>query len=246
MTLLAYPVPNKQRSVDICKAFIAGAPKSATGDVFFGVNHGNIAPYLRAKALGRDWYYIDNAYFDKVRNVYFRVTKCALQRRGDEPSTGERFKALDIEVKPWRTDLGNDLLLCEQNANFMAAAVGYKGDWLKNTARMLEIAELPFRIKPRPWNPDKHKVYRALLDDIDNVHMVITHSSGSALTALLEGVPAISEAGAARLYTGPLTRENISNPPRPDNREALFNALADGQFTLDEMRSGYAWKVLNP
>lgn len=248
MTLLAYPVPNKQRSVDICNAFIKGAPKDAQGDVFFGVNHGNVAPYLRAKALGRTFWYIDNSYLDAVRNVYFRVTKNALQRRGDEPSTGERFASLKIPVKPWREHLGADLLLCEQNQNFMAVAVGYKGDWLRKTTLLLEDMELPFRVRPRHWNSDKHTVYLNLLEDINenDIRMVITHSSGSALTALLEGVPAISQAGAARLYTGPLTRENILNWQRPENRMALFNSLADGQFTLDEMRSGYAWKVLNP
>ena len=250
MTLLAYPVPNKQRSVDICKAFIQGAPKDAVGDVFFGVNGGNVAPYLRAKALGRDWYYIDNAYHDAVRNIYFRVTKNALQRRGDEPSTGERFAALKIPVSPCVPEdrLGSQLLLCEQNENFMHCAVGYRGNWAKDTAAALRQMDLPYGIKVRSWNPDKHVVYRSLLEEFSRgtIRAIVTHSSGSAITALLAGVPAISQAGAARLYTGPLTRENILNWTRPDNRMSLFNSLADGQFTLDEMRSGYAWKVLNP
>lgn len=248
--LIAYPVVNKQRSADICKAFIQGAPKDAVGDVFFGVNHSNVAPYLRAKALGRDFFYCDNAYHDAVRNIYFRVTKNALQRRGDEPSTGERFAALKIPVSPWVPEdrLGSQLLLCEQNENFMHCAVGYRGNWARDTAAALRQMDLPFGIKVRSWNPDKHTVYRSLLDEFSRgtIRMIVTHSSGSALTALLAGVPAISQAGAARLYTGPLTRENILNWTRPDNRMSLFNSLADGQFTLDEMRSGYAWKVLNP
>lgn len=242
MGLIAHPVPGKQKAVDICNAFIKGAPRGAEGDVFFGVNHGNVAPYLRAKALRRDWYYIDNSYFDKHRGVYFRVTKCALQRTGLEKSDGARFDRLGVSIKPWRKDLGNEILLCEQNDNFMAAAVGYKGNWAKNTmAKLAEYSTL-FKVRLRPWNPDKVKTALALLDDLKNLRCVVTHSSASAITAMLEGVPAISEAGAARNFTGPLTRDAILNLPRPDNREQLAWALADGMFTMDEIRSGEAWE----
>lgn len=244
MAIAAHPVPGKMKAVLICKAFIDGAPKDANGDVFFGVNHGNIAPYLRAKALGRDWFYIDNAYLDKHRGTYFRVTKNALQCRGDEPSDGTRFHALGVEIKPWRETLGDTLLLCEQNDNFMAAAVGYKGNWRRNTLAKLAAMKLPYKIRVRPWNPDKKQNAVTLLHELPTLRAVITHSSGAAITALLEGVPAISESGAASRLTGPLTRENIMSWQRPTNREQFAWALADNMWTLDEIRSGKAWEAL--
>ena len=245
MALIAHPVPGKMKAVIICKAFIDGAPKTANGDVFFGVNHGNLAPYLRAKALGRDWYYVDNAYFDKCRGTYFRVAKNALQCSGAEPSDGERFRKLDVEIKPWREPLGDTLLVCEQNDNFMATAVGYKGNWRRNTLAKLAAMKHPYKVRVRPWNPDKHQNAVTLQHELPSLRAVITHSSGAAITALLEGVHAISESGAARLLTGPLTQDNLLDWKRPANREAFAWALADNMWTLDEIRNGEAWAWLN-
>ena len=245
MALTAWPVPGKMKAVLICKAFIDGAPVRAEGDVFFGVNHGNLAPYLRAKALGRNWWYVDNSYVDKHRGTYFRVTKCGLQCSGADPSDGTRFRALGIEIKPWRETLGDTLLVCEQNDNFMATAVGYKGNWRRNTLAVLAAMKLPYKIRVRPWNPDKHQNAVMLLQELPTLRAVITHSSGSAITALLEGVPAISESGAANRLTGPLTRDNILNWARPTNREQFASALADNMWTLDEIRRGVAWAWLH-
>ena len=245
MALIAHPVPGKLKAQLICKAFIDGAPKNAQGDVFFGVNHGNLAPYLRAKALGRDWYYLDNTYFDKHRGMYFRVTKNALQCSGAESSDGKRFRSMGVEIKPWRETLGDTLLLCEQNDNFMATAVGYKGNWRRNTLATLMMLKPPYKVRLRPWNPDKKQNAITLLHELPGLRAVITHSSGSAITALLEGTPAISESGAARLLTGPLTRENLLHWTRPSNREQFAWALADNMWTLDEIRNGEAWAWLN-
>jgi hypothetical protein len=76
--------------------------------------------------------------------------------------------------------------------------------------------------------------------------MVVTWSSASAITALLEGVPAISESGAANAITGDLTAENVANPRRPsiEDRAAFAGVLADNEFTLDEYRDGTAWRWL--
>lgn len=246
--IIGYPVPGKEKARIICQAFIDGAPHDAEGDVFFGVNHGNHAAYLRAKALGRPWFYVDNAYFDRCRGVYFRVTRNALQCNGADPSDGKRFEHLGISIKPWRVDSKptNTLLVCEQNANFMAAAVGYKGGWLTNTLSALRGLGLPHPIKVRPWNPDKAKLAIALLDQLPTTHMVITHSSASAITAMLEGVPAISQSGAAAVLTGKsMTFADISLPRHPSGREQFAATLADNQFTLDEIRRGMAWQWLN-
>ena len=245
MAIVAWPVPGKVKAINFCNDFIKGAPKNAEGNIFFGVTHGNVAPYLRAKALGRTWWYGDNSYFDKHRGTYFRVTKNALQCRGDEPSDGTRFRALGVEIKPWRETLGDTLLVCEQNDNFMAAAVGYKGNWRRNTLAALAAMKLPYKIRVRPWNPDKHQNAVTLLQELPTLRAVITHSSGAAITALLEGVPAISESGAASRLTGPLTRENIMSWQRPTNREQFAWALADNMWTLDEIRKGAAWRHLN-
>ncbi len=248
MKLSCYPVPGKIKSDTICKAFVFGAPRSAAGAVFFGTE-GQMSAYQRAKAGTTPWYYIDNSYFDKHRGTYFRVTKCALQvNPAGRQSNGKRFDKLQIEVKPWRTvTLGDDILICPQSDNFMKSTIGFPYDWAAETMEMLRAWNIK-HVRLRPWNRDKAKVSLALQDDLKNLRLLITHSSASAITALLEGIPAIStgDNAAACQIGGPFTEENILDPVRAhyDERLRFAQVLADNQFTLEEFRDGTAWRQL--
>lgn len=261
MGLICYPVPGKEKSRLICRAFETGAPKSATGSVFFGTE-GVMDAYQRAKA--GTWWYIDNAYFDRCRGTYFRVTKNALQvdiRAGIGPvspmgrpsplwiksSTGDRFRQLGITIKPMREQLGSKILVIPQSDSFMKSTLGKPGDWTRDTLHHLKVFGVPEAdIKVRPWLRDKKRAYIELREDLKDAKLVVTWSSASAITALLEGVPAISESGAATWITGPLVADLVHRPLMPSLAErAQFAAvLADNQFTLDEFRDGTAWRWL--
>ena len=82
MALTCYPVPHKEKSRVICRAFEFGAPAKAKGSVFFGTE-GQMTAYQRALVRAKEgrepFWYIDNAYTDAHRGQYFRVTKNALQ-----------------------------------------------------------------------------------------------------------------------------------------------------------------------
>lgn len=251
VALTLYPVPGKEKSRLICAAFAAGAPKHATGAVFFGTE-GQMQNFRRAQQ--GTWWYIDNSYFDKHRGIYFRVTKNALQvdPRG-KTSTGERFAKLGIDIKPWRETLGPDTLLCPQSDDFMKSTLGLKDfDWVTETFRVLdgwrEYGKPGLPIRVRPWNRDKKAAAVTLEQELPKCRLIISHSSSASLTALMEGVPSISTGPTAAAYhlTGPLTREAFLNPPRPslEDRQSFFNVLADNQFTLEEFRNGTAWRWL--
>jgi len=242
MTLRMWPVPGKEKSNLICRAFYAGAPRWAIGCVFFGTE-GVMDAFQAAKKSGEPWWYIDNAYFDKHRGIYFRVTKNALQCSGLGESDGERFAALKVEIKPWRDVPEGDILLTPQSDNFMKSTLGRTGDWAAETLSKLHKWGFQ-QVRVRPWNRDKVKAAIALLDELPKLRLLITYSSASAIAAMLEGVPAISEAGAANLLTGPLTSESVKDPPRSDDRLRFAQVLADNQFTLEEFRSGRAWAWL--
>lgn len=241
--LTLYPVPGKAKSDMICRAFAAGAPRNAEGAVFFGTE-GQMSAFKHAKASGRPWYYVDNSYFDKHRGTYFRVTKNALQidPRG-KTSDGSRFARLGIEIKPWSTSTRGSILLCPQSDDFMKSTLGLPYDWVGDVSRRLG-AFGAVGIVVRPWNRDKLKANEMLHEALSTVRLLISHSSSASITAMLEGVPTISEAGAAHTLTGPLTRESLQTPPRPEGRLEFVQVLADNQFTLDEFRDGTAWRWL--
>lgn len=247
MTISAYPVPGKAKSDMICKAFLAGAPKSARGAVFFGTE-GQMSAFQKAKASGEPWFYCDNAFFDKHRGIYFRVTKNALQvdPRG-KTSDGKRFAALKVPVKPWGENPNGDILLVPQSDNFMKSTVGIGHDWTEETRYQLAYWGLgPVRV--HPWDREKLKRNAAFSELLPTTRLVVTHSSAAAITALLEGVPAIStsDTAAAHWIGGAFLPAKVHEPARPsiEERRQFAEVLADGQFTMDEFRSGVAWKWL--
>jgi len=253
MGLTLYPVPGKEKSKLICNAFAAGAPKHATGAVFFGTE-GQMQNFRRAQQ--GTWFYCDNSYFDKHRGIYFRVTKNALQvdPRG-KTSTGERFAKLGITIQPWRINPDGYILLCPQSDDFMKSTLGngpvYNWtastlDWLKQTQENITGTDIP--VKVRPWNRDKKAAAVTLESLLPNVRLLISHSSSASITAMIEGVPSVSTGQTAAAYhlTGPLTSEAIFRPPTPDDplRLRFCEILADNQFTLEEFRNGTAWRWL--
>jgi len=244
VALTLYPVPGKAKSKLICHAFAAGAPRHATGAVFFGTE-GVMQAFQRAKQ--GTWWYIDNAYTDPHRGIYFRATKNALQvDPTGKTSTGERFAKLGITVKDWRHKPDGKILVIPQSDDFMKSTLGRKGDWLRETVEKLNAWGYGPRIRVRPWQRDKATAYVELHRDLDDAALVVTWSSASAITALYEGIPAISESGAAHALTGPLTQEQVAQPRLPNfaERTHFLEILADNQFTLEEFKNGVAWRWL--
>lgn len=233
----AFPVANKKKSADTCQAFLKGAPKDASGSVFYGVDDSNMDAWLSSK---ENFWYIDNSYTDPQRGTHFRVTHNALQHSGRGISDGSRFRALGIEIKPWRRS-GTHIVLCPQSQSFMRL-VGYYGDWTADTVVFLnKVSERPIRI--RLWSPDKVKMAETLQDDLRCAYCLVTHSSAAAVTAVLAGVPAICTGTcAASPMAGTLA--DVDDLPMRD-RERWAGVLADNQWALDEMRNGTAWRMLN-
>jgi len=235
--LQAFPVRNKQKSADICQSFLDGAPKDAAGAVFYGVDESNMDGWLTSQ---RDFMYIDNSYTDPQRGTYFRVTHNAMQHSGRGVSDGGRFRALGIEIRPWRR-FGTHVVLCPQSQSFMRLA-GYYGDWTADTVVALnKVSDRPIRI--RLWSADKLKLAQTLHDDLRGAYCLVTHSSAAAITAILAGIPAIcTGACAAAPMAG--TLGDIDDLPMPD-RLTWAGVLSDNQWTLDEFRDGTAWRMLN-
>jgi len=246
MTLRLFPVPGKAKSDMICKAFAFGAPPSAEGSVFFGTE-GQMDAFTKAKARGGPWYYIDNSYFDKHRGLYFRVTKNALQvDPRDKVSDGKRFAKLGIPVRE-RMVLGGLMIVVPQSDQFMKST-GYVGDWAAVTARRLEGMGCPY-VHVHPWQRDKIARGEAFAALLSRARLVVTYSSAAAITALLEGVPAISvsDTAAAHWIGGEFHQGNVLDPQIASiaERRQFAEVLADHQFTLEEFRSGKAWAALN-
>ena len=231
----AYPVANKQKAVDICNAFIAGAPKNAVGSVFYGVNKSNAIAW-RGPHLDPS-FYIDNSYFDKTRGQQYRISKNRIQcDPAGQASTGERFARLGIVLKPWRPNIEGHYLVIEQSPSFMAT-VALDPKWFERTVKGLQDEGI--RVRTRPWARDKLEQQATLPADLAGASTLVTHSSAAAVTAVIEGIPTIVSKMSA------LARMRWSTDAAHDERPSYLNVLADNQWTIDEIKEGKAWAWLN-
>ena len=102
------------------------------------------------------WWYVDNAYTDPQRQLYFRVAKNALQvDPTGKTSAGERFTKLGITVKDWRHKPDGKILVIPQSDDFMKSTLGRKGDWLRETVDKLNAWGYGPRVRDAPWLRDK-------------------------------------------------------------------------------------------
>jgi hypothetical protein len=239
--LTAYPVIGKKKSRDLCEAFIQGCPNGARGNVFYGVDQTNLDQWDFVRTgSSKDIYYIDNSYFDKTRGSHFRITKGAVQHSGEGESDGQRFKALALEIKPWRKT-GEHIVVCPQSDSFMRDIAGWKNDWLSEAVRSMALVSHR-RFQVRNWDRDKIKAASTLPSDLKNAWILATYSSAASVTALLEGIPVACCAGAC--YGLGVRVIDVEQPIFPKDRERFFGVLADNQWTVDEMRNGTAWNML--
>lgn len=190
---------------------------------FYGVR----APWLhlweQAKREGRDWYWLDNSYFDCVRERQFRVTRNALQHTGLGASDGKRFAALGLPIKPMRAD-GENIVICPASDEFMAV-VAKDPAWLDRISKRCRAKYGAERVIVRR-KQDK----RPLLDDLAGCRLLVTWGSAAAVTALLEGVHVLCAPECCATHAG--------------NRAKWAAVLADNQWSLDEFRDGTAWRAL--
>ncbi len=232
MALTACPVVGKTKSIELCNAFVTGAPKTAVGCVFYGVNDTNHAQWKKAQRLGVPCWYIDNAYFDSTRHQQFRVTKNAFQIQARNLwSDGKRFDALGLVIKPVQRNVDGHWVLIEQSPSFMKTMGA--SDWFHRTLLWAEVTGR--KVKVRRWSAKKMELQATLPEDLKGAWGLLAHTSAAAVTAALEGIPCIVEKEHA------LAGVRVTDDNSTDGRRAAFNVLADYQFTLQELKDGTAW-----
>ena len=201
----------------------------------YGILRGTGEIIHQCQWINRDFYYIDHGYFRRGHyEGFYRITKNALQQHVLGPAPDDRFRSIEENVRPWKRT-GKSILVIP-----LTDAVGvFRGvdsaQWENAVVNEISLhTDREIRIKK------KHE--GDLKKELEDCWCVVTHSSNTAIVALLQGIPVITlgESAAAPVSW---KFEHIENPWWPD-REPLFHWLAYQQFTLDEMRDGTARRLL--
>lgn len=152
----------------------------------------------------------------------------------------DRWDALGIEMKPWKTG-GDYVLVCGQRPHG-SGAVGLNDfdDWRREHIRALWQKGIKVKYRPHPGIA----IARPLALDLAEASACFTWNTTAGVEAVVAGVPTIAmDQGSMVWDVAGHGLDDIDNPPRP-GRSAWARRLAYCQWTLDEMAEGQAWRHL--
>ncbi len=224
-----------------CKGRIVPPAQLLDGPAaMYGILRGTGEILKQCEWVQRDYYYLDHGYFKAGHyNGFYRVTKNG--RQADLPDEREyrypddRFRKLGLPLAGWRKSGRHIVVIPLTGA--VANFYGINPDqWLRTvTTELSRHTSRPIVVKPKGDGD--------IRDSLKDCWALVTHSSNSAVDAIADGVPSVV-LGESACEAVSWTFEDLEKPWWPE-RECWVNALAYHQFTLDEMRNGTAWKILN-
>lgn len=170
---------------------------------------------------------------------YYSLSEGWHNGRGKWPSGGpERFKALGVDLKPWRTD-GDHILVCP-NRSFGVGAQIMPPDWAERAAgRLRQQTKRPVRIRTHPGNDAPR---RPLSEDLRDCWAVVCWSSSVAVHALADGIPTFIEA-PYQIVKGAGATGSPDVPVMPD-RLPHFERMAWSQWRIEELETGEPFRHL--
>jgi len=200
----------------------------------------------------RDFYYMDSGYLGNYKSPinpngwkwFHRIVKNDLQHSNiiDRPS--DRWEALKYKIPKWKKGARNILVVMpsEKPAKFYGIDMAQWREEVISTLK--QHTDRPIVVREKADRPTR--IVKTIYEELDNAHAVVTLQSIAATEAVLYGVPAFTLApnAAEKLTLNDITK--IEDPYYPDSDLIHKWAchLAYGQFHIDELRNGTAYKIL--
>jgi hypothetical protein len=194
-----------------------------------------------------DFYAIDTGYIQPgTKKEYHRVTKNALQNLGPiKERDFDRLQKLNWSYK--KPNLGNKILVCPPSEKVMKFYNLNLDEWLPMIIDQIKLqTNRPIEVREKPSREERvttNTIWQAL----DDTFCLVTFNSIAATEAILYSVPAITLAPNAASLICNTSITDLKNPfiPTKDEIKKFAAHLSYCQFTGSEMKSGYAWKILN-
>ena len=242
--------------------------------VMYGIQPKHFPHWLKLRLEGRDFYYIDNAYLSPghADDRYVRITKNALQCSGYGTSDLKRLAAHEIDIKDWidpslgeqvnlttgESRLRNILITCQSGWWYIQHGTTLQA-WLDRViAEIRESTDRPIKVRLKPKAKYLHEPNTLLEvdwgepnsvpfeEDLAEAFCIVTHSSNTAVEAILAGVPAfVLGQSAAQPFAGNDLKMIEAPLTGYGDRWNWAGVLADNQWTPKEIREGKAWSDLN-
>ena len=252
MIMAAYP-----ESRFIAKDRYWAENESITGPVLLrGISSGKIANHVREK--GDDYYFIETGYLGNYRcpnnrtgrKIYHRIVKNAMQHDTIMDVASDRWDSLvnfnpTLQYRGWRKPGSKILLVLSTEKPFQHYGED-QDKWLKTVLATLKKhtdREIVIREKASRGERTNDTIYDALDNDI---YALVTYNSIAAIEAIQYGIPAFALAPTAADPVGNKDLTQIENPNKPDEEliQRWLHSIAYSQFSLDEIITGQAWRMV--
>jgi len=208
--------------------------------IIWGFLHGCYELIQEAIKTEHTFYYIDHAYFLRGhdRDIQrYKITKNKFQANIIKDRLDDRWRELGLKIKPWKKPGRDIIVISDPQIEQLHNQVG----WLNNTLKILEKnTNRSIIVRDRPSKENPQPSFNEVLQ---TAFAVVAFSSNAAVEAVLEGIPVFVDNCSAAAPVGLTDFSKIENPIRP-KRQPWLNHLSYSQFTLEEIRNGYAWPIL--
>lgn len=216
--------------------------------VIRGVSTSSAKAIRHCWETGRTFYAIDTGYFgnDKTK-IYHRITKNNLQHLGPVikrpldrvQRTGWRFR----NFRP-----GSKILVCPPSEKIMNLFGQNLDEWVTSTlSTIATYTDRPVEIRLKPTRSERTSINTMEQALSEDVHCLVTYNSIAATEAIMLGKPAfaLGPNAAHSLCLSDLSSIEFPKIPEREQVEDFVAHLSYCQFTLEEMKSGFAWRTVN-
>lgn len=207
---------------------------------------------------GRDYYFIDTGYvgnFPSIGNpkgskIWHRIVKNKMQHDEIIPSPVDRWNVLfrqdpNLQFKGWKK-FNKKILFVPPNPKACKAFDIDYDKWMAETlSEIRKHTSMPIETRIKGSRSDRnHK--NTIYDALEGAYAVVTFNSIAALEAVLWGVPVFVAVpcAASPLASNDITKINEPFYPSDEQIKQQCYNIAYGQFTMDEIVNGTAWKIL--
>jgi hypothetical protein len=196
----------------------------------------------------RDFYYIDTGYFGngRVKN-WHRIVKNNLQHSKIVPRPADRFERFNKKFQPWMKN-GKHIVVAapdEKPCKFYRINLE---QWIENTTNTLQkYTDRPIIVRQRAKQRIDRIKNNTLQSALKDAWALVTYNSVAATESIFLGVPAFTLAPVNA--ADPVSCQDLSKIEHPfypdsDLLHAWACHLAYGQFHVDELADGSAWRYL--
>ena len=223
----------------------------------FGIKPIMIRSMGKRKLIKQCWdnnhtfYYMDSGYIGNYKSktnpqgwkLWHRIVKNDVQHNEIIDRPDDRWKSLDYPIETRKQ--GKHILLVtpsEKPCKFYGIE---KDKWVNETISKIKLyTDRPIIVRDKA--PRQQRITRTIFEDLNNCHALVTYQSIAAVESVLYGVPAFTLAPTAADVVCDKDLSLIEHPTIQDKDKIYKWAchLAYGQFHIDELKNGTAYRLL--